>query len=138
MTEKVGRAIEAGLEASGIETRIKKAAAVSEAELKEAEVWVFGSPVHFWGATGASKKALRAALAAGAKDKRFSVFDTRYARFKGPGASGKIADALREGGATMLGEPGNFIVDSGKGPLAGGEEKRATEFGRKIAVALKG
>lgn len=138
MTEKVGRAIEAGLEAAGVETVMKRASAVTAAELKEADAWIFGSPVHFWGPTGASKKALKAALATGAKGKRFATFDTRYAGFKSPGASGKMADALREGGATQVAEPANFIVDSGKGPLAKGEESRAAELGRQLAEKLKG
>jgi flavodoxin len=138
MTEKVGRAIEAGLEASGVETVMKRAGAVTAAELKEAETWIFGSPVHFWGPTGASKRALKAALATGAEGKRFATFDTRYAGFKSPGASGKMAEALKEGGATPVAEPANFVVDGGKGPLAKGEESRATEFGRQLAEKIKG
>jgi len=138
MTEHVGKAIEAGLEANGVEAIMMKAGAVTAADLEYADAWVFGSPVHFWGPTGAAKKALKAALATGAGGKRFATFDTRYAGFKSPGAAGKLADALREGGAMQVMEPSTFAVETGKGPLAKGEETRAVELGRQLAERLKG
>jgi flavodoxin len=137
MTEKVAQAIGSGMRTGGVgEVQLRKAENVTAEELRAADAWVFGSPVHIGGATRAAKHALKDAskLAAG---KKVSAFDTRFANSKGAGAAGKLADGLKETGAQMVAEPQWFIVDKTEGPLADGEEAKATEFGKTIAQGLK-
>lgn len=138
MTEKVAMGILAGLKESGIEASAKKADAVTEADLKAVDLWVFGSPVHIGGATGTAKKAVKMAIAAGATGKLVATFDTRFANGKGRGAAEKMGESLAEAGAKIIGEPQWFVVEKTKGPLAEGEEAKASEFGKKIAAVAGG
>lgn len=108
MTEKVAQAIASGIRAGGVvDVQLILAEEVAEGDLKGADAWVFGSPVHIGGATGA-------------------------------GAAGKMAESLKEAGAKVVAEPKGFIVVKTNGPLADGEEAKAVEFGKSIAVGLMG
>jgi flavodoxin len=138
MTEKVAQAIGAGLRTGGVgDVQLRKAENVTVDELKAADVWAFGSPVHIGGATRAAKHALKDAATAAA-GKKALAFDTRFAKTHGPGAAGKMVEALKAAGAQVVAEPQWFIVDKTEGPLASGEEAKATEFGKRIAQSLKG
>jgi flavodoxin len=138
MTEKVAQAIASGIKTGGVaDVQLIKAEDVAEGELKGADAWVFGSPVHIGGATGAAKRAVKEAAKI-ASGKKVTAFDTRFANASGAGAAGKMAESLKEAGAKLVAEPKWFIVAKTKGPLADGEEAKAVEFGRSIAAGLKG
>lgn len=137
MTERIGQEIGAELDSRNVETTIKRADAVNEQDFKDSDVWIFGSPVHFFGPSKASKRALSVALRVNNDGKFFTTFDTRYASYNGPGAAGKMANMLKDAGVKMITEPELFIVESSKGPLAKGEEIRASDFGKKIAQEMK-
>jgi len=137
-TEKIARAILTGLKDSGLDAVAKKAEDATEAELKAADLWVFGSPVHIGGATGTAKKAVKRAIAAGASGKKVATFDTRFANADGRGAAEKMGETLTEAGAKAVTTPQWFVVVKTKGPLAEGEEAKAVELGKKIAASVNG
>jgi flavodoxin len=138
MTEQVANAIMKGMKEGGIfEVATKKAENVDPADFKGADAWIFGSPVHFAGATGDSKKALKAAIETGTSGKKGTAFDTRYAGFSSRGAAMKMMEDIEEAGIKKITEPQWFVVGKSKGPLADGEEAKAIAFGKKIAEALR-
>ena len=137
-TEKIALAVAAGLKEAGWEAAAKKAEDATEADLKAAELWVFGSPVHIGGATGTAKKAVKLAVAAGAAGKKVATFDTRFANADGRGAAEKMGETLTEAGAKVVAPPQWFVVVKTKGPLAEGEEAKAVELGKKIAAGAGG
>lgn len=138
MTEKVAQAIASGIEAGGVtDVQLVKAEDVVEGDIKGADAWVFGSPVHIGGATGVAKRAVKEAAKI-ASGKKVTAFDTRFAKVDGAGAAGKMAESLKEAGAKIVAEPKWFVVTKTKGPLADGEEAKAVEFGKSIAAGLKG
>lgn len=130
--------IAAGLKGAGWEAATKKAEDATEADLKAAELWVFGSPVHIGGATGTAKKAVKLAVAAGASGKKVATFDTRFANADGRGAAEKMGETLTGAGAKQVAPPQWFVVLKTKGPLADGEEAKAVELGKKIAAGASG
>jgi len=138
MTEQVAKAIMKGMKESGVsEIVMKKVGDANEADFKGSDAWIFGSPVHLGGATGDAKKALSTAIQTGANGKKGTAFDTRFAGYTGKGAAEKMMEKMEEAGTGKLAEPQPFVVLKTKGPLAEGEEAKATAFGKKIAEALR-
>ncbi len=138
MTELVANAIMKGIKEGGIsEVAMKKAENTDQADFKGSDAWIFGSPVHFGGATGDTKKALRTAIETGASGKKGTAFDTRYANLTNKGAAKKMMEDMEEAGVKKTAEPQWFVVVKSKGPLADGEEAKAVAFGKMIAEALK-
>ncbi|MGD1060195.1 MAG: flavodoxin family protein [Methanomassiliicoccales archaeon] len=135
-TAKIAQAIATGMKEAGlVDVTVKEVASVGVEDFKSADIWIIGSPTHFWSAVGEIKKALKAALAAGPQGKAGAAFDTRY---KGPtkGAANKIEETLSEAGVKIVVPCEFYLVMKGDGPLADGEEARAQAFGRKIAAAV--
>jgi flavodoxin len=133
-TEKVALAISSGMKEVGFsEVTVKKAKEAVENDFRSADVWIFGSPTHFNGATGRMKGAVRTAIRSGPQGKRALAFDTKYAGVK-KGATDKIVSMLSEAGVQMVLGPESFFVTK---KLNEGEEARAATFGRKIAGALR-
>ena len=138
MTEQVAKAIMKGMKESGVsEIVIKKVGDTNETDFKGSDAWIFGSPVHIGGATGDAKKALKTAIETGASGKKGTTFDTRFVTATGKGAAEKMMEKLEEAGVGKVAEPQWFGVLKTKGPLAEGEEAKATAFGKKIAEALR-
>lgn len=138
MTEQVANAIMKGMREGGIsEVVTKKVGNVDQVDFKGSDAWIFGSPVHFAGATGDTKKALKAAIETGTSGKKGTAFDTRYAGFTSKGAAKKMMEDMEEAGIKKAAEPQWFVVVKSKGPLADGEEARAIAFGKQIAEALR-
>jgi flavodoxin len=138
MTEQVANAIMKGMKESGVsDIVLKKVGDANEVDFKGSDAWIFGSPVHIGGATGGAKKALKTAIDAGAKGKKVTTFDTRFAGYAGKGAAEKMMEKMEEAGVMKIAEPQPFVVLKTKGPLAEGEETKAVAFGKKIAEALR-
>jgi flavodoxin len=137
MTEQVANAIMKGMKEGGIsEVTTKKVENVVPEDFSRSDTWIFGSPVHFSGATGDTKKALKVAIETGASGKKGTTFDTRYAGFASKGAAMKMMGDMEEAGIKKVAEPQWFVVLKSKGPLAEGEEAKAIAFGKNIAKAL--
>lgn len=106
-------------------------------ELRSYDLVIVGSPTQ----GGRSTEAVRAFLARvpALNGVRAAVFDTRlkvrwvkifhY-------ASSKIANELKEFGATLAVEPEGFVVEGKKGPLVAGELERAAAWGRSLLASF--
>ncbi|MEM3058452.1 MAG: hypothetical protein QXN93_00005, partial [Methanomassiliicoccales archaeon] len=114
----------------------KKVDSVTLDELKSADVWIFGTPTHVGGATGALKRTLKSGIKSATSPKLGTAFDTRFAQIRKGGAQ-KIQKIMESAGINIIVPPEWFIVEGMKGPLAHGEESKAVSFGRKIAGALR-
>jgi flavodoxin I len=112
---------------------------VSEAkptELRSYDLVVVGSPTQ----GGRATEAMQAFLAEipALDGANIAVFDTRlkarWVKVFGY-AAGKIADELKELGATFAVEPEGFAVEGKEGPLAAGELERAAAWGRSLLAS---
>jgi flavodoxin len=136
MTEKIALAISAGMKEVGTIVVVKKVDEVTEEDFRSADAWIVGTPTHAWSASGPAKKALKLGIAAGASGKKGTSFDTRFDN-SAKGGAGKLQEMMENAGVQIVAPPEWFIVTGMKGPLADGEEAKATTFGRKIAGALR-
>ena len=106
-------------------------------ELRSYDLVIGGSPTQ----GGRSTEAMRAFLACvpALNGVRAAVFDTRLkARWVKifHYAASKIADELKELGATLAVEPEGFVVEGKKGPLVAGELERAAAWGRSLLASF--
>lgn len=108
-------------------------------ELRSYDLVIGGSPTQ----SGRATEAMRAFLAGipALDGASVAVFDTRlparWVKVFGY-AAGKIADELKELGATLVAEPEGFIVKGKKGPLAAGELERAAVWARSLLASSTG
>jgi len=105
-------------------------------ELRDADVWIFGSPTHMRGTTRNFKKLLKWIKKEQPLGKMGVAFDTRL-EGSSTGAANKIADAMEKNGVKLIHEPAPFTVVANEGPLASGEESRAVTLGRRIVGDLR-
>ena len=162
-TRKVAEAIAKGLR-DRFEVKVVKTEQASYDALKDTELLIVGGPTQVWGMSRPlSRKAARESLAeapdrgesvnadTGVREwlrdlpktegKAAAAFDTRMVR-KGvvpSGAAAKgIASRLGKAGYRLVADAEGFLVQDTKGPLADGEEGRATQWGRRIAAVAAG
>ncbi|MCM0619388.1 flavodoxin family protein [Nocardioides bruguierae] len=156
-TRLVAEAVAAGIEESGIDTRV---ADVRDPRTGHpgpgTDLVVLAAPTHAFslsrpdsrsdalrrGATGTPERGLREWLCrwleeGGPTRPCVAVLDTRVTRVRRlPGASGRIARLLRAQGYRVLDEPTTFLVRDVEGPLVDGEVERAREWGHRLAEEL--
>lgn len=136
-TEEIAKAIGGGMREAGYqEVEVKCGSETRPDELREAEIWIFGSPTHMGGTTRNFKKLMRWMKKQGPQSKRGMAFDTRMEDAK-KGAADKIAQAMLSVEVEMLCDPPSFIVQDREGPLSQGELERATAIGRKLAAQIR-
>jgi flavodoxin I len=135
-TEQIAKAIAGAIPAGGA-----KALRVGEANLNDLaaiDLLIIGSPVQGGRATPALQEFLDKIPATSLKTVKAASFDTRLST-KWVGifgyAAGKIADSLKEKGATLLAAPQPFYVKGKEGPVKEGELKRAAAWARGISVS---
>jgi len=132
-TTQIARAI--GDTVAG-ETDVLGVGEAKPTELRSYDLVVVGSPTQ----GGRSTEAIRAFLARVPALNGVSVaaFDTRlkvrWVKIFHYAAS-KIADELKELGATLAAEPEGFVVEGKKGPLVSGELERAAAWGRNLLAS---
>ncbi len=132
-TAQVARAI--GAVAAG-EVEVLSVSEAKPTELRSFDLVIVGSPTQ----GGRATEAMRAFLASvpALDGASVAVFDTRLeARWVKifHYAAGKLADELKELGATLAAEPESFIVKGKKGPLVAGELERAAAWGRSLLAS---
>ncbi|OPY34172.1 MAG: flavodoxin [Methanomassiliicoccales archaeon PtaU1.Bin124] len=134
-TEAIAEAIVRGMKDGGIEdVLLMKLKTADEEDFKDRQLWVVGSPTH-WGSTGFRLKTLLVnALKYEGEGKKAAVFDTRYQDMN-RGSADKLVRIMAKWNVPVITEPEHFTVQTIRGPLVEGEEKRAEEYGRKIAKA---
>ncbi len=133
-TEKVAKALAAGLESGGVEVSVVKVDAVKFDEIGGVDLLCVGSPVHGWNVSEPVKEFLeRLKSVAGLTGKRGFAFDTKMSRSRLAGsAGGKIEGKLKGLGLTIAKPKESAIVKGDKGPL----EEMAEESFKHIGVEL--
>lgn len=145
-TEKIARAVAAGMEAAGMEaaeTQVCKAAEVSPQQVSAADLVVVGSPTRAFRPTKPVQELVKTIAVSG---KRVAAFDTRadvkevnnafltfMVKIFGYAAE-PIARGLQKRGGSLAAPAEGFFVNGSEGPLKDGELERAVEWGRKLAA----
>jgi flavorubredoxin len=150
-TAAVARAIAAGI---GPETQVLTTDEATASAIASADLIVAGAPVIAFGLPGArGEAALKQAAETSPTPPDLShsslrswldrlpaghgaaaAFETRV-RWSPGGATGTIEKRLAAAGYQPIAKGGRFLVAGQYGPLRDGELDKATEFGRRIAVA---
>jgi hypothetical protein len=157
-SERVARAVAAGLEEYG-EVVVRDVTSAVPGEVPaDVDLLVTGGPTHAFSMSrpntredairqgagqGLATSGLREWLGAMPSDVHLlssAAFDTRVSRARRlPGSAARsAARALRRRGARLVLDPESFYVDDVAGPLGGDELDRAREWGRTLAAVLLG
>jgi flavodoxin len=138
-TETVARAVADAIPGEVQVLRVDQAKA---SDWETADLLIVGSPTHGALPTEAVQGLLARIGPPAREGARAATFDTRLTWFFlerwGGFAAPKMADALREKGWTLVGEPGGFFVRGlKKGPLKQGEADRAAVWAKELAASLE-
>ncbi|MFZ5916503.1 MAG: flavodoxin family protein [Chloroflexota bacterium] len=133
-TERIARAIG---EAIPGEVQVLRVGQVKAGDLETTDLLIVGSPTHGALPTEAVQGLLERIGPPAREGARAATFDTRltwkFLERWGGFAASKMADALKEKGWTLAGEPGGFFVRGlKKGPLKRGEAERAAVWARGL------
>jgi flavodoxin len=132
-TKQIAEAVAGGI---GSDTKIARAGQVDEADLRNVDLLVVGSPT----LGGRASEPMQGFLAGLSNDlvkgKRFATFDTRYSgkfvKLFGFAAI-KMAEALTAKGGVQTAPPEAFFVTGKQGPLKEGEGERAARWAKDLA-----
>lgn len=146
-TEKIARAIGAGLEPAG-EVQVLPVTEVHAGQLPDLDLLVFGSPTQAFGMIARPKEFLKNLPANAIKGVKVAAFDTRmsvqdvdskiYTFMAGlfGYAAEKIEKGLKSIGGVPVIAPAGFLVTGREGPLKQGELERATAWAGEILRRL--
>ena len=132
-TEEIAKAIAGAITG---EVRTVRVGEAPPADLRQTDLLIVGSPTHGGRPTPAIQGLLDRIADSSLNNIRVAAFDTRLTgRLVGifGYASGKIADALKAKGGTLVPPPEGFFVIGKKGPLVEGELERAGQWAKGIA-----
>jgi flavodoxin len=146
-TEKIARAIAAGLGESGDVELIPAYVALTHPPAWP-ELIVIGGPTQRHGMSPTLRAFIDSLPGDSLRDHRAALFDTRYrmAALLSGSAAGQTASRLRRAGCKLVGPPKSFFVERDRPPgdekrrhglerLELGEIERATEWGRLLGAA---
>jgi hypothetical protein len=153
-TERVARAVAAGLRLEGIDATVVDVGEHPEADLTDVDLLVLGAPTHGFslsrpvsrhdavrqgGREEAERSGMREWLASLPHSDRpvlAATFDTRVTkvRYLPASASRRAARGLTERGHRMVSPPVGFLVQDVCGPLESREVDRAIAWSRKVAT----
>jgi flavorubredoxin len=136
-TEKVAKALAAGLESGGVGVDVVKVDAVRFDELGEVDLLCVGSPVHAWSVSKPVNEFLeRLKSVDGLSGKKAFAFDTKMKSRLAGSAGGKIERNLKDLGLTIA-KPGESAVVKGReGPLEESAEETFKQIGNELAKML--
>jgi flavorubredoxin len=136
-TEKVAKALAAGLESGGVDADAVKVDAVRFDELGDVDLLCVGSPVHAWNASKPMKEFLeRLKSVKGLTGKKAFAFDTKMKSRLAGSAGGKIERKLKDLGLTIAKHSESAIVMSSEGPLEESAEGTFKQIGAELAKML--
>jgi flavorubredoxin len=136
-TEKVAKALAAGLEGGGVNVAVVKVDAVKFDELSEVDLLCVGSPVHGWNASKLMKEFLeRLKSVQGLNGKKAFAFDTKMKSRLAGSARGKIERKLQNLGLTIAKPSKSAIVKGREGPLEENAEGTFKQIGAELAKTL--
>ena len=137
-TEQIAKAI-AGAVPDGA-ARVLKVTEASMADLAGLDVLIVGGPTQGGRATKAMQEFLDKIAANSLQNVRAAAFDTRLST-KWVGifgyAAGKIAESLKDKGATLIAPPHPFHVTGTKGPLKEGEAEHAANWAKQTLEGMQ-
>jgi flavodoxin len=119
------------------EVQVLRVGQVNVGDLENVDLLILGAPTHGSLPSEAAQALVEKIGPPAREGARLATFDTRLTwgflerwGFAAP----KMADALREKGWTIAGEPGGFFVKGlKKGPLKRGEAERAAHWAKEVA-----
>jgi flavorubredoxin len=136
-TEKVAKALAAGLESGGVDADAVKVDAVRFDELGDVDLLCVGSPVHAWNTSKPMKEFLeRLKSVKGLTGKKAFAFDTKMKSRLAGSAGGKIERKLKDIGLTIAKHSESAIVMSSEGPLEESAEGTFKQIGAELAKML--
>jgi flavorubredoxin len=137
-TEKIAKALAAGLESGGVEVEVVKVDAVKFDVLGEVDLLCVGGPVHAWNVSKPVKEFLeRLKSVEGLSGKKAFAFDTKMGRGRLAGsAGGKIERKLKDLGLTIAKPSESAIVKGREGPLEESAEGTFKQIGVELAKML--
>ena len=153
-TERVARAVAAGLRLEGVDTTVVNVCDAEPADLADVDLLVVGAPTHGFslsrpvtrhdavrqgGRGDAERVGMRewlATLEVADRPILAATFDTRVTkvRYLPASASRRAARALAEQGHRMVSAPMGFLVQDVSGPLESREIDRAIAWSRRVAT----
>jgi flavodoxin len=133
-TEKVAKALAAGLQSGGCEADSTSVEAVNVDALNDIDLLCVGAPVHAWNAAKPARDFLsRLKGVQGLTGKKAFAFDTKFSsRFAGSGG-GKIEKKLKSLGFEAAMPARSAIVLGKEGPLEEGTEDTFRQLGEDLA-----
>jgi flavodoxin len=137
-TEKVAKALAAGLESGGVEVDVVKVDAVKFDVLGEVDLLCVGSPVHGWSASKPVKEFLeRLKSVKDLNGKKAFAFDTKMSKSRLAGsAGGRIERKLKDLGFTIAKSSESAIVRGREGLLEESAEETFKQRGAELAKIL--
>jgi flavorubredoxin len=136
-TEKVAKALAAGLDSGGVDVDVVKVDAVKLDELGEVNLLCVGAPVHAWNASKPVKEFLeRLKSVEGLAGKKAFAFDTKMKSRLAGSAGGKIERKLKDLGLNIVKHSESAIVEGREGPLEESAEGTFKQIGAELAKTL--
>jgi flavorubredoxin len=136
-TEKVAKALAAGLESGGVDVDVVKVEAVRLDELGGVDLLCVGAPVHAWNASKPMKEFLeRLKSVEGLTGKKAFAFDTKMKSRLAGSAGDKIERKLKDLGLTIAKHSESAIVTGREGPLEEDAEGTFKQIGSELAKML--
>jgi hypothetical protein len=153
-TERVARAVVAGLRLEGVDTTVVNVSHSGAVDLTDVDLLVVGAPTHAFSlsrpatrhdavgqggredAEGVGMREWLRALRDSDRRRLVATFDTRMTRVRylPACASRRAARELAEHGHTMVSVPMGFLVKDVSGPLESREVDRAIAWSRRVAA----
>ena len=136
-TEKIAKALAAGLNSGGVNVDVVKVEAVKFDELSKIDLLCVGSPVHAWSASKPVKEFLEHLKSVESlSGKKAFAFDTKIKSRLAGSAGGKIERKLKDWGFTIARPSESAIVVGREGPLEENAEGRFKQIGVELARIL--
>ncbi|MFW9804360.1 MAG: flavodoxin family protein [Candidatus Thorarchaeota archaeon] len=136
-TEKIAKAVAAGLQSGGMEADIAKFDAVNYDDLGHIDLLCVGTPVHTWNVSKPAKEFLeRLKELEGLSGKMAFAFDTKFKSRMAGSAGGKVEKKLKELGFAIAKPAKSANALGNEGPLEEGAEETFKRIGEELASVL--
>jgi flavorubredoxin len=135
-TERLAKALAAGLENGGVEVKIVKVDLVKSDELGNVDLLCVGSPTQAWNASKPIQEFLERLKTEGLTGKKAFAFDTKMKSRLAGDAGGKIERKLKDAGLNIAKHSESAIVIGREGPLEENAEERFKQIGVELAKIL--
>jgi len=133
-TEKLAKALGAGLASGGVDVAVKKVDSIKSGELIGVDLLCVGSPTHAWNASKLTKEFLEQLKnVEGLSGKKAFAFATKMKSRLAGDAGGKIENKLRDADLTIARHSETAIVEGREGPLEENAEETFEKIGAELA-----